>query len=86
MKNITLIIAGLLLAGCANLSVQTNNWSMHASTFCKDIQIPEVYVGADGSISVKGYNSTVNITALNNMVNQIISDIITSGIKAYLLK
>lgn len=86
MRTIIAIVTLMFLCGCANVRVATPAWSMRASSFCKDIQIPKVHVStSDGSrIDVEGYSSTVNAIALQAATDQIISTIIRQGIKAYL--
>lgn len=83
MKNITLIIAGLFFVGCAHLTVKTPTWSMSATSFCKDIQIPKVTVTMPGSaITVEGYKSDVNSIALQNVTDSVVSMIIRAGMNA----
>jgi hypothetical protein len=85
MKNIILIAMGLFLIGCANLSVQTPSWSMRASSFCKDIQVPKVVVTnteTTNTIMVEGYKSVVNAVMLQNITDSVVSMIIKAGMNA----
>jgi hypothetical protein len=83
MKNITLIIAGLLLVGCARLNVQTETWKMTATSFCKDIQVPKVTVTTPTStIIVEGYQSACNLVELQKVTDSVVSMIIKAGMNA----
>jgi hypothetical protein len=83
MKNITLIIAGLLLAGCANLSVVTPTWRMHAQSLFKDINVPKVSaVTPDMNIQVEGYQSACNLVELQKVTDSVVSMIIKAGMNA----
>lgn len=86
MKNIALMICGLFLIGCANVSVITPTWRFHANTFCKDIQVMPLDVEADGSIHLKGYNSQVDVAAIKAAVESAIGQSINAGFAALLKK
>jgi len=73
------------LSACANLSVKTPTWSLHANTFCKDIQVPKLDV-VDGNIHVEGYNSNVDIAAIKAAVNSAVGQAINTGFAVLLGK
>ena len=60
MKTIIFMtLIALLGTGCAMVSVKTKTWSMSAASVFKQVEVPKVQIGADGSVLVEGYKGAV---------------------------
>lgn len=79
MKTIFLLLSVVLLCGCASVrvKVQDGDWQMSAISLFKGIQVPEVYIGSDGSIIVTGYNSSVDMDAMGSMIGAAVRAAVT---------
>jgi hypothetical protein len=69
-----LILAIFLLTSCTTTTVTSpNGWQMHRVSFLQKVEIPELVIATNGTVSLRGYANSGGGDAIGSVVSNAVS-------------
>jgi len=78
MKPRLLLLLVVSLCGCTSTTVTTPQWTVRRISFLQKLEVPNLVIGTNGTVTLQGYSNDGGLSALSKVTEAAVSAAVKS--------